>query len=82
MWKRERTTTSPLGDSRSTITLPTTWLVPHSGRCDQASGCSTRFIRTVMRFLSSAKIEGMPSQCLSAGSAGIQYTASAVNRSM
>ena len=42
----------------------TTWLVPQSGRCDQACGCVTRFMRTVIRFLSSAKIEGTPSQCL------------------
>src|SRR5439155_1083035 len=32
MWKRERATTSPFGDSRSTTTLPTTWFVPRSGR--------------------------------------------------
>src|SRR5437763_1464149 len=59
MWKRERTCRSPLGAAFSMTTLDTTWLVPHSGRCDQASGCSTRFMRTVIRFLSSAKIVGV-----------------------
>ena len=82
MWKRERATTSPFGDSRSTTTLPTTWFVPQSGRCDQASGCSTRFIRTVIRFLSSAKIAGMPSQVACDGSGGIQYIPSSAKRSM
>ena len=53
-------------------TFETTWLVPHSGRWDQASGCRTRPMRTCMRFLSSAKIAGMPSQVVYEGSGGIQ----------
>src|SRR3954466_6291049 len=62
--------------------LETTWFVSQSGRCDQASGCRMRFMRTVIRFLSSAKIAGMPSQCVCEGSGGIQYTPSGVKRSM
>ena len=71
MWKRERATTSR-ALSRSMVTLETTWLVPQSGRCDQASGCWTRFMRTSMRLRSSAKMAGTPSQVVWPGSAGIQ----------
>src|SRR5437016_5278493 len=81
MWKRERTTTS-LFVSFSIVTFDTTWLVSHSGRCDHASGCSTRFMRTVIRFLSSAKIAGCPSQVLYSGAGGIQYTPPGANRSI
>ncbi len=63
MWKRERTCTSPdFGSIFSTTTFETTWFVPHSGCCDQACGCVTRFIRTVIMSRSSAKIDGAPSQ--------------------
>src|SRR5688572_28806861 len=39
-------------------------------------------MRTVIRFLSSAKIAGMPSQVWCEGSGGIQYTPSSVKRSI
>src|SRR5215470_1963464 len=37
MWKRERTTRSPVrASSFSMVTLPTTWLVPHAVFCGLA----------------------------------------------
>src|SRR5690242_3028126 len=39
-------------------------------------------MRTVIRFLSSAKIAGCPSQVLYSGAGGIQYTPSGVKRSI
>src|SRR5665213_3418353 len=50
MWKRERTTISPVrASSRSIVTLETRWLVPQSGACDHACGWVTRFMRVRMK---------------------------------